>query len=89
MRRETVLTLPDWRAAPVVLDTVRALVEPVDVRGLAAIAAAHRLARVAGGGRSDYRDLTIRLQTWAVASGGSCPWEPMLAELPLGSFWSP
>ena len=86
MRRETVLTLPDWRAAPVVLDTVRALLEPVDVGGLAAVAAAHRLARVAGGGRSDYRDLTIRLQTWAVASGGSCPWEPLLAELPA---WEP
>jgi hypothetical protein len=60
--------------------------EPVDAGGLAAIAAAHHLARVVGGDRPHYGDLAIRLQTWAVASGASCPWEPVLAELP---GWKP
>lgn len=85
MRQESVLTLPDWRASPVVLDTVRRLLEPLDAGVLASIAAAHQLARVEGE-RSGYGDLAIRLQTWAVAAGGSCPWEPLLAELPA---WKP
>jgi hypothetical protein len=85
MRRQSVLTLPDWRASPGVLDTVRRLLEPLDAGVLAAIAAAHEFAR-ARAEPGGYGELATRLQTWAVASGGSCPWEPLLAGLPA---WEP
>jgi hypothetical protein len=83
MRRETVLSLPEWRASSVVLDTVRALLAPIDAGGLATIAAMHHRTR---GERSEFGDLAIRLQTWAVTSAASCPWDPVLADLP---GWKP
>jgi hypothetical protein len=85
MRRETVLTLPEWRASSSVVSVLRGLLEGADAGGLAAITAAHQFARTTGQ-PSGYAELSLRLQTWAVTSAASCPWEPMLADLPA---WKP
>ena len=83
LRHDNVLSLPEWRAAPAVLDTVRDLLGPLDARGLAIVATMHRIARTRGITESPgYDELCTRLESWATVSAGSCPWDPVLAKLP-------
>jgi len=86
-RHEPVLTDSAWRAAPDVLEVVHALLDPLDYQTLTLIARIHRIAherKVIGA--EGYGDLCARLESWALTSAASCPWEPVLSKLP---GWQP
>jgi len=86
-RHEPVLTDPAWRAAPQVLDVVHGLLHRLDYETLTLIARIHRIAherRVIGAG--NFGDLCARLESWALTSAASCPWDPELSGLP---GWQP
>lgn len=83
LRGESVLSDPDWRATPAVLETLRELLGPLDGRGLTIIAGIHRIASERGVTEAPgYDELCTRLKSWAMTSAANCPWDSVVAELP-------
>lgn len=83
LRAERFISDPRWRAAPEVLDAVRGLLAPLDVRTLGIVAGMHEIACRRGVVEApDYGELCARLESWALTSAVVCPWSPTLEGLP-------
>ena len=82
-RRERVLSDPAWQAAPEVLVSMHRMLDPLDVDDLTTVAGIHQIAiRCEIIEAPGYRELCARLESWALTSAASCPWEPELRDLP-------
>lgn len=87
MRREEIVTLPDWQASSPVQDAVRRLLSGLDLRGLTTVAGIHAIGLRHGiTGAPGYDELCARLHSWSLVSASGCPWTQVISGLPA---WQP